>query len=102
MAFIAGVLLTLPSAMYLAALKDIAQAGVSTEQEILAIILFNVLMLSPALIPLALLAVVPDRTMAEVQRAERWTRVHQKGLVSGVAGAIGTYLVAKGIVALAA
>ena len=36
MAFLAGVLLTLPSAMYVAALKDIAEAGVSTEEEILA------------------------------------------------------------------
>jgi hypothetical protein len=33
MAFLAGVLLTLPSAMYLAALKDIAQAAVSTQEE---------------------------------------------------------------------
>ena len=33
MAFLAGVLLTLPSAMYIAALKDIAQAGVSTGEE---------------------------------------------------------------------
>jgi len=31
MAFLAGVLLTLPSAMYLAALKDIAEAEVSTQ-----------------------------------------------------------------------
>ena len=48
---LAGVLLTLPSALYLAALKDIAEAGVSTGEELLAIVLFNVLMLSPALIP---------------------------------------------------
>jgi hypothetical protein len=101
MAFLAGVLLTLPSAMYLAALKDIAQAGVSTREEILAIVLFNVLMLLPALIPLALLVVVPDATTAAVQRSDRWMRDHQKRLVTVVAGAIGLYLTAKGIVALA-
>ena len=101
MAFLAGVLLTLPSAMYLAALKDIAEAGVSTGEEFLAIVLFNVLMLLPALIPLALLVVVPDATQAAVERSDRWMRDHQKRLVTVVAGAVGVYLTAKGIIALA-
>jgi hypothetical protein len=101
MAFAAGVLLTLPSALYLAALKDIAEAGVSTGEELLAIVLFNVLMLSPALIPLLLLAVVPDGTKAAVERSDRWMREHQKRLVTVVAGAVGIYLTGKGIVALA-
>ena len=101
MAFAAGMLLTLPSALYLAALKDIAEAGVSTGEELLAILLFNVLMLSPALIPLLLLAVVPDGTKAAVERSDRWMREHQKPLVTVVAGAIGVYLTVQGIVALA-
>jgi hypothetical protein len=101
MAFVAGVLLTLPSAMYLAALKDIAAAGVSTTDEVLAILLFNVLMFLPALIPLALLVAAPDGTRAAVERADRWMQSHQKGLVTVVAGAIGAYLTAKGIAALA-
>jgi Sap, sulfolipid-1-addressing protein len=101
MAFLAGVLLTLPSAMYIAALKDIAQAGVSTQEEVLAVVLFNVLMLSPALVPLALLVVVPDGTKAAVERSDGWMRAHQKRLVTVVAGAIGTYLAAKGVAALA-
>lgn len=101
MAFLAGVLLTLPSAMYLAALKSIAEAGVSTTEEILAIVLFNVLMLLPALIPLALLVVAPDRTQAAVERADHWMRDHQKPLVTVVAGAVGIYLTAKGVIALA-
>jgi hypothetical protein len=101
MAFLAGVLLTLPSAMYLAALKDIAEAGVSTGEEIFAVVLFNVLMLLPALIPLALLVVVPDATHAAVERFDRWMREHQKRLVTVVAGAVGVYLTAKGIIALA-
>jgi hypothetical protein len=101
MAFAAGMLLTLPSALYLAALKDIAEAGVSTGEELLAILLFNVLMLSPALIPLLLLAVVPDGTKAAVERSDRWMREHQKRLVTVVAGAIGVYLTVKGIAALA-
>ena len=99
MAFAAGMLLTLPSALYLAALKDIAEAGVSTAEELLAILLFNVLMLSPALIPLVLLVVVPDGTKAAVERSDRWMREHQKRLVTVVAGVIGVYLTAKGIVA---
>jgi hypothetical protein len=95
MAFLAGVLLTLPSAMYLAALKDIAQAGVSTQEEILAVVLFNVLMLLPALIPLALLVVAPDGTEAAVERSDRWMHDHQKRLVTVVAGAVGISLTGK-------
>ena len=101
MAFLAGVLLTLPSAMYVAALKDIAEAGVSTQEEILAVVLFNVLMLLPALIPLALLVVAPDGTKAAVERSDHWMHDHQKRLVTVVAGAIGVYLAGKGIAALA-
>ena len=76
--------------MYVAALKDIAEAGVSTREELLSIVLFNVLMLSPALIPLALLAVVPDATNAAVERSDRWMRDHQKRLVTVVAGVSGS------------
>lgn len=101
MAFLAGVLLTLPSAMYIAALKEIAEAGVSSVEELLAIVLFNVLMLLPALIPLALLVVAPDSTKTAVERADRWMSGHQKRLVTVVAGAIGVYLSAKGVIALA-
>jgi hypothetical protein len=63
-------------------------------------VLFNVLMLSPALIPLVLLAVVPDGTQAAVERSDRWMREHQKRLVTVVAGAVGIYLTGTGIVAL--
>ena len=73
----------------------------STGEELLAIVLFNVLMLLPALIPLALLVVAPDTTKTAVERADRWMRDHQKRLVTVVAGAIGVYLSAQGIIALA-
>ena len=87
--------------MYLAALKDIAAAGVSTTDEVLAIVLFNVLMLLPALIPLALLVAAPDGTKAAVKRADRWMHSHRNKLVTAVANAIGAYLTVKGIAALA-
>ena len=62
--------------------------------------LFNVLMLSPALVPLGALAVAPVGTQGVVQRADAWMREHQKALITAVAGAIGAYLTAKGLVAL--
>ena len=76
------------------------EAEVSTQEEVFAIVLFNVLMLLPALIPLVLLVVVPDATLAAVQRADRWMRDHQKRLVTAVAGGVGIYLTGKGIIAL--
>jgi hypothetical protein len=71
--------------MYLAALKDIAEAEVSTQEEVFAMVL---------------LVVAPDATRAVVQRADRWMRDHQKRLVTAVAGGVGIYLTGKGLVAL--
>ena len=44
---------------------------------------------------------VPEGTKAAVERSDRWIRDHQKRVVTVVAGAVGVYLAAKGIIALA-
>ncbi len=101
LAFLAGVLLNFPSVRYIAAMKEIVVANVSHQQQVLAILLFNVLMLSPAIVPLALLVVRPEGTRTAVERFDGWLRRNSRVLLTLVLAAVGVYAVIKGIVALA-
>lgn len=101
LAFLAGVVLNFPSVRYIAAMKEIVVADVSQRQQIFAILLFNVLMLSPAIVPLVLIVFRPEGTRAAIVRMDAWMRAHSRFLISGVLGAIGLYLTIRGIVELA-
>jgi Sap, sulfolipid-1-addressing protein len=101
LAFFAGVVLNFPSVRYIAAMKEIVVADVAERQQVLAILLFNLLMLSPALVPLALLSFRPEETKVTLKRLDAWMRRHSRTLISGVLGALGLYLSAKGVVGLA-
>jgi hypothetical protein len=101
LAFIAGVALNFPSVRYIEAMKEVVVANVSSRERILAILLFNVLMLSPAIVPLALLAVRPEGTRSAITRLDTWLRSHTQILLTVVLAAFGLYLIAKGVLALA-
>ncbi len=101
LAFFAGVVLNFPSVRYIAAMKEIVVAEVSKEEQVFAILLFNVLMLSPAIVPLALLSFRPEETKSAIARLDAWMRTNARVLIAGVLAALGIYLVIKGVVALA-
>jgi hypothetical protein len=101
LAFLAGVMLNFPSVRYIEAMKEVVVANVSSHEQILAILLFNVLMLSPAIVPLALLAVRPEGTRGAITRLDAWLRSHMRTLLTAVLVAFGLYLIAKGVVILA-
>ncbi len=101
LAFFAGVVLNFPSVRYIAAMKEIVVADVVERQQVLAILIFNLLMLSPAIVPLAFLSFRPEETKATLERLDAWMRRHSRTLISGVLGVLGLYLSAKGIVGLA-
>ncbi|HXA53959.1 MAG TPA: GAP family protein [Solirubrobacteraceae bacterium] len=101
LAFFAGVALNFPSVRYIAAMKEIVVAEVSKHEQVLAILLFNVLMLSPAIVPLALLSFRPEGTKNAIARLDAWMRANARVLLTGVLAALGSYLAIKGIVVLA-
>lgn len=101
LAFVAGVVLNFPSVRYIAAMKEIVVADVSERQQILAILLFNLLMLSPAIVPLALLSFRPEETKGAIARLDTWMRRNARTLITVVLGGLGLYLSVKGIVGLA-
>jgi hypothetical protein len=100
LAFLAGVILNFPSVRYIDAMKEIVVADVSQREQILAILLFNVLMLSPAIIPLAALVFHPGGTRAVITRIDAWLRANSHVLLTVVFAALGVYLIVKGLIAL--
>lgn len=101
LAFFAGVVLNFPSVRYIAAMKEIVVAEVSKHEQVLAILLFNVLMLSPAIVPLALLSFRPEETKAAIARLDAWMHTNARVLITGVLAVLGIYLLIKGIAVLA-
>jgi len=100
LAFLAGVILNFPSVRYIDAMKEIVVADVSRREQILAILLFNVLMLSPAIVPLTALVLRPEGTRVVVTRIDAWLRAHSHALLTVVFAVLGAYLIVKGAIAL--
>jgi Sap, sulfolipid-1-addressing protein len=97
-AFAVGVALNLPGAFYLVALKDIAQGQEGTGRQLLAIVVFNLIMFILAELPLLGYSFAPEETQARVERLNAWMARHARQIVIVVATTIGLYLVARGIV----
>jgi hypothetical protein len=97
-AFAVGVLLNLPGVWYLAALADIAAAELSPAEELALILGFNLVMFVLVEVPLLFYLVDEARARALVDSASRWARSHKRPVAMAVAGAVGVWLVVKGIV----
>jgi hypothetical protein len=96
--FVAGLLINVPGAAYLIALKDIAAGKHPTGVVVAQVLLFNLIMFLLAEIPLVGLLVAPERTGALVARLDAWVSAHSRQIAAAVSGAIGVFLVARGIV----
>jgi hypothetical protein len=96
-AFAVGVTLNLPGAFYLVALKDIAQGQNGTGSQILAIVIFNLIMFVLAEVPLLGYSFAPEKTQVKVEALNAWMATHARQIVIVVATTIGIYLVARGI-----
>lgn len=98
-AFAVGVILNLPGVWYLAALADIAHADASLPAELLAIVLFNVIMFLLVEIPLVFYLVDEQRARSLVDSGSSWIRSHSQQVGMVVACVVGTWLVVKGTLA---
>jgi len=99
-AFLVGALLTLPGASYLAGLVQIDRGGYSTAITVIAVIGFNVVMLSLLELPLLGFLVAPEWTQGRVTAAR--ALVSRRGRQIAIVGlrVVGVALVLKGIVGL--
>lgn len=101
LAFVLGVTLyILPSPIYLAAVKAIADAGLSTSSELLALGVTVAAMLWLIELPMLMLLTVPDRASSELERINAWFSRRGRLLAVAVSAGTGVYLIVIGLVHL--
>lgn len=96
--FAVGVVLTLPGVSYLAALHDLQKLGYGAVGEILVILGFNAMLLIFLEVPLVGYLLAPERTVIEVQRFRAWLSRSGRRMAIVCAGAIGVFLIARGVI----
>jgi hypothetical protein len=96
--FALGVVLTLPGISYLVALHDLQKLGYGAFGEVLVIVGFNVMLLIFLEVPLVGYFVAPERTVVEVQRFRSWLIRNGRRMGIVGAGAIGVFLIARGVI----
>ena len=97
LAFVLGIVLNVPSAWYLIALKDIAAAGKPTPTDIVIVAVFQLVMFAMLWVPLVLYLVAPDRSAAMVEGGMAWVRAHARTISIVVALVVGTFLLVRGL-----
>jgi hypothetical protein len=96
--FAAGLLVNLPGAAYLVALKDIAAGSYSTGAELALIVGFNLIMFLLAEIPLATLLLAPDRSATMVRAFDAWLSSHSRQIAVVLCAFLGVFLVIRGVI----
>jgi len=101
-AFLVGMLLTLPGASYLASLVSIHKLDDSTTTTVLLVVAVNLIMLWILEVPVIGFFLAPERTRATVDRVKAW--ISRRGRVFAVRGLalIGVLLIIKGVAGLLA
>jgi hypothetical protein len=98
--FLVGMVLNLPGAMYLVALKDVAQANIDTAETVGVLLAYNLIMFQWAEIPLIGYAIAPERTQSLVTGMNRWLRAHAREVAIVICSIAAAFLITRGIVEL--
>ena len=99
-AAVAGVATHIPGLIYLVALNAIAAATPPAGTASVEVAIYNLLWFAVPLAALALAILRPGRAADYLDRATRWGRQHEQGLVSATFALLGAYLTIKGAVEL--
>ncbi len=101
LAFVLGVTLyVLPSPIYIAAVKMIADAKLSSSGELLWLAATVAVMLWLIELPMLMLLAVPDRAASALERLNLWFTSHGRALAVIVAAGAGLYLALRGLIDL--
>jgi Sap-like sulfolipid-1-addressing protein len=95
--FGAALVINLPGAAYLIALKDIAAGDDSSAVQVALVLGFNLIMFILAEVPLVGLWVAPERTNALVHRMNAWAARHGREVAIGMCVVFGVFLIVRGI-----
>jgi Sap-like sulfolipid-1-addressing protein len=99
-AFALGLVMFLPSPLYLLAIKEIADSGDSTSSNVLAVLICAVAVMLFVEIPLVAMFVRPSGVTTGVERFHGWLRRNGWSLAAGLALIAGIAAIAQGINAL--
>ena len=99
-AFALGIVMYLPSPMYLAAIKAIADSGDPTASQITAVLICGVCVMLFVEIPVIALLLRPDGLQRRLETMRDWLSANGWRLLAILALAAGVYALVKGIAAL--
>jgi hypothetical protein len=94
------VLNIIPGTFPFVALVDIARLDVGDAAKVAAVVVFYVIMLAFAEVPIVAYLVAPERTIAATNAFNDWLSRNGRRVAAAVLGAVGLYLVARGLVRL--
>lgn len=98
LAFMLGLTLyVIPSPIYLAAVKEVADAKLSTGGELAALAVTVFVMLWLIEVPMVMLLAVPDRAVELLERINRWFARNGRVVAVAAAAAAGAYLAIDGL-----
>jgi hypothetical protein len=102
LAFALGIVLyVLPSPIYIGAVKAIADADLSTADELGTLVATVAVMLWMVELPMLMLLLFPAHATDTLERINRWFARHGRTLAIFAAAGVGVYLIVKGTVHLA-
>jgi hypothetical protein len=99
-AFVAGLILFIPSATFIAAVQVVATARAAVVATVVALLIVVVLTAVVVWLPLLTFLAAPDRTTRTLATANDWLRERGRMLVIGALAAVGAILVVNGILGL--
>lgn len=100
-AFATGVVLNIiPGTFPFVALVDIAKLDVGNASKVAAVVVFYVIMLAFAEVPIVAYLVAPERTIAATNAFNDWLSRNGRSVAAVALAAVGLYLVVRGLVRL--
>jgi hypothetical protein len=99
-AALAGVATHIPGLIYLVALNVIAGDAPPAAKAVVEVVIYNALWFAVPIAALALALLRPGTASGYLDRATRWGRAHEQGLVFVTFVLLGAYLTVKGLVRL--
>lgn len=95
--FLVGMALSLPGALYLVALKDVAAADLPAAEALAYVLGFCLITFQWAIVPLAGYTIAPERTQRTIDSFNAWLVAHVREIATVLCGAAALYLLAKGL-----
>ena len=97
MAFVAGLCTSTPPVEFWGGTMVILNSRAGAGMQVIAALVFTLLAYAIAEIPLVSCLVSPAKTQAAVMRLDGWLRAHRRPIFVFVVGAVGVFMVAKGL-----